>query len=441
MYDVLIVGGGLAGLSAAVPLAKQGANVLILEARARMGGRVFSGFDGSAGLRIPFELGGELVASFHTRLVGHCEELGISLKPLQRLSSDSLVPERVLLGGRFLGPVERGRLRAELASLVERLASLARKVDPLVPWCSGFSELDLVSVDEWLVEQGYSTTMQAFFSDLAPGSQSMLALLAMVSAGGGERFFAELEMFSLNGSGSTLIGRLCERFTELSGCIVMSAPVLRLEVAGPGVNAIVAADGYARFRARAAIVATPPATWNFVTGCRVPLNGIHLSQNRKVIAFLEATLISDDNACCVTDLPCRVIQCANCEKLTRMEILTCPHLSNSQLSTSEVVALAAGVCGMRRSKVLASYEERWDEVIWSQGSYASIGPHRLTSGVLYRLQEGGPITFAGDCILPGFAGFMEGAVRSGELAASTVLAYLGGNSSGKRQRGRSLEGS
>src|SRR5688572_9732866 len=38
-YDVIVIGGGFAGLSAAVRLAEAGAHVLVLEARSRLGGR------------------------------------------------------------------------------------------------------------------------------------------------------------------------------------------------------------------------------------------------------------------------------------------------------------------------------------------------------------------------------------------------------------------
>ena len=59
MPDVLILGAGVAGLSAAVELARAGLHVEIIEARDRMGGRVFTQHDPT--LNHPIELGAEFV--------------------------------------------------------------------------------------------------------------------------------------------------------------------------------------------------------------------------------------------------------------------------------------------------------------------------------------------------------------------------------------------
>lgn len=58
-YDVIVIGAGVAGLAAAIDLRRSGLSVLILEARDRIGGRVFSQRD--PGLQLPIELGAEFI--------------------------------------------------------------------------------------------------------------------------------------------------------------------------------------------------------------------------------------------------------------------------------------------------------------------------------------------------------------------------------------------
>ena len=78
MTDVVVLGAGLAGLTAARDLARGGADVLVLEARSRVGGRVEATTlpDGRT-----VELGGEVVGHAHTSYLELVEELGLSVEP------------------------------------------------------------------------------------------------------------------------------------------------------------------------------------------------------------------------------------------------------------------------------------------------------------------------------------------------------------------------
>jgi monoamine oxidase len=75
-HDVVVVGAGLAGLRCAVDLAEAGADVVVLEARHRVGGRVYSHrFDGGQWC----ERGAEFIDANHTSVLGLAAELGLSI--------------------------------------------------------------------------------------------------------------------------------------------------------------------------------------------------------------------------------------------------------------------------------------------------------------------------------------------------------------------------
>ena len=75
---VIIIGAGFAGLAAAYNLHKRKIDFVILEARDRIGGRVFSHkIDEAENLVI--ELGGEWVGKSHTRMIELCDEFKLKL--------------------------------------------------------------------------------------------------------------------------------------------------------------------------------------------------------------------------------------------------------------------------------------------------------------------------------------------------------------------------
>ena len=67
--DVIVIGAGAAGLVAASELAEAGLSVIVLEARDRIGGRMFTLND--LGQQFPVELGAEFIHGRPAEILGH----------------------------------------------------------------------------------------------------------------------------------------------------------------------------------------------------------------------------------------------------------------------------------------------------------------------------------------------------------------------------------
>ncbi len=75
---VIILGAGVSGLAAAYQLQKKGIRYTLLEARNRIGGRIFTHtIDEATGMHL--ELGAEWVGASHERLIALCKEFGLNL--------------------------------------------------------------------------------------------------------------------------------------------------------------------------------------------------------------------------------------------------------------------------------------------------------------------------------------------------------------------------
>lgn len=95
---VIIIGAGFSGLAAAYKLKKRGIEVLVLEARNRLGGRVFT-YNMDAKEKLNVELGGEWISASQKRILGLCKELNLSLQ-------DNLLQAHLLYNNKYSKPNE-----------------------------------------------------------------------------------------------------------------------------------------------------------------------------------------------------------------------------------------------------------------------------------------------------------------------------------------------
>lgn len=260
MPDVLVVGAGVAGLTAARRLVEAGQDVVVLEARDRVGGRTLN--DTIAGVTV--EVGGQWVGPGQDRVNALIDELGLETFPTYD-RGDAVVELPDGRIKRYAGetPPLSPLALADLFQAQRALDKLVDTVDLRAPWRTPDAEaLDAVSFASWLdrrVHHGqarmfYEIVSQAVFAT-EPETMSLLHWLAYIGAGSGlERVLAVTggaQQDRVVGGTSRISERLAE---DLGDAVVLSAPVRRITVDG-GVT--VESDA-GTWTAPHVIVAVPP---------------------------------------------------------------------------------------------------------------------------------------------------------------------------------------
>lgn len=196
--DVVVVGAGLAGLSAARALTRKGLEVVVLEGRDRVGGRTF---DQPLRNGVTVEFGGQWIGPTQDVIASLVDELDLETFPtyvdgeditfydgeaIRHTSEDFGLPEET---------------SAEVVRVWERIEVLAEQVSTASPWAGPEAETyDEMTVATWLRAQTGDELGLRFFGMVVPaifaaepGEMSMLHFLFYVTSGNGLSILAATE--------------------------------------------------------------------------------------------------------------------------------------------------------------------------------------------------------------------------------------------------------
>jgi monoamine oxidase len=451
---VLIIGAGIAGLTAGYRLRRAGIPVRIIEAQNRIGGRMYSLRNFFAEGQV-CELGGELIDTGHKRIQALAGELGIALDDLSQ-DDPALAREVFYFDGAIRSerevieaftPVARS-IAAELA-----LPGVNSDVTYTDPTPAAIA-LDRMSITQWLDKAGVSGWFRKLLdiaytteSGLPLDRQSALNLLLMIDP--------EPEPFRIFGDsderyhvheGNDLIPRtLAER---LSDAIETNTVLESIDRRADGTYACSLRRGSSSTTATAdhVLVAIPfTMLRNVRLGVSLPeakrraIAELGYGTNAKLMVGFSSRVWRDaprSNGSLLTDLPFQLTWETSRHQQGRAGILT------NFTGGAHGIELGQGTAGDQAARLVADLERvfpgvtaaragmkevrfHWPTFAWTQGSYASYltGQWTALRGAEAEAVEG--LHFAGEHCSLAAQGFMEGGCETGERAAREIAAALG----------------
>lgn len=432
-HDVIVLGAGLAGLSAARDLAAGGADVLVLEARDRIGGRVEQ-------VRLPdgrtVQLGGEVVGRAHTAYLELARELGLELVPSYVTEPGEITrstPEGDSAGDppHWFGPGDH----ALHEQLTAEFVAMAKTVDPDDPWSHHEAAvLDRLSVNAWLRSRHASPAVVRLWEigqrGLADGSYERTSLLAALRKNAavpssGHYDYEDWEGLRL-AEGSATLAEVMGR--ELAPRIRLGSPVAAVDVR-PGRCTVRLAHGET-FTAGAVVCALPvgPLRSVVVTGVsEARMASLHHQRNattaKLAVAYDEPfwrardrSGLSESEGVLGSTWPQAEGVLSALIPPERYGVLLGipPHLR-----VRELLAEVAGMFGEQAHQPFAAYLRLWGTDPWTQGYVTQWTPGDVMAvGPLHGTHEPPFYVCGSDQWV---AGYMEGAVRTGRAAAKEAL--------------------
>jgi monoamine oxidase len=445
--DVLVVGAGLAGLVAARDVIAAGRSALVLEARDRVGGRIVNEPLGEGKV---VEMGGEYAGPTQDRILALAAELDVATFPTYDTGRKVLHFDGKR--GTYSGEIPRisPLVLADIGLAQARLDALARTVPTDTPWTARNAEkLDGQTFATWIRRHAASKTARQLLTLGAeavfaaePGDLSLLHVLFYTHAAGSfERLIATTggaQQDRFVGGSALIADKLAAR---LGGAVRLGAPVSRIEVSGD--EKVTAATPGGQYEGRRVIVTAPPLLAGRIDyQPALPAGREQLTQRTPMGSVIKCQVVYDEPFWRAEGLSGQATGDGEGSRvvfdnsppdgspgvlLAFVEGDEARRLGREPLAVrcQAVIDSLVRYFGPRAGKPGRYLELDWQQEKWTGGCYGTLfGPNVWTRYGHALSAPAGPISWAGTETATAWAGYMDGAVRSGERAAADVLAQL-----------------
>jgi len=435
---VVVIGAGLAGLSAAWELVKAGVPVDVLEARPRVGGRTWTIRDGWLGGQYA-EGGADFLDDSQMALQALLAEFGLALDPLPSGRAGFYLQGFYRTGNdldEFGAAAERSAARVR--SAMSQLAAMIP--DPTAPWTSPNADLlNLRSLSDWLQDQEPQAIVKRYYEILwTSGYGVEPSGISLLQYARDQRLAADAppgQYYRVQGGADQLARSIG---ITLGDRLRLPVTVTAVEQTDSGVRVTYDERGGTRtLDADYAILAVPPTVLRTLTfqpalseAKRASFSQVALGRSVKLLLqyrsrFWRETGVSGS---LVSDLPIQRVFDATATLPGERGILACMVGGTDAERFAQLPPEArVGVAAQAIQQVYggAGLLERGQSVVWDEypttrGGVSYYPPGTMTVlGPVVALPEG-RLHFCGEHT-DAWQDTMEGAVRSGRRAAAEVI--------------------
>ena len=450
--DVVVVGGGLSGLVAAERVAARGRDVLVVEARDRVGGRILNHHLRRGGV---IESGAAFVGPTQGHILRLARELGVPTFE-EYVEGRSVYVSSTLGRLEYDGTVPPDPQIAEAAVLLQRINDMAAEIAVDAPWRHPRAgEWDAMTLAEWvransLNEEPILRLLRCWTEPgfgAAPEELSFLYVLWYVACSGDERHVGTFERNSeitdaaqerrFVGGSQRIPLRLARR---LGDRVALDAPVRRIVQHAD--HAVVHTERGAVRARRVVVACPPPLVLDMAWDPQLPRRRVQLLRHLDMGQLMKCDAVYDTpfwreaglNGFGLADSGAVRVAFDNCPRSGEPGVLLAFvggetwrefGIQDRRDRRRAVLGGFADMFGEQALHPIEYVEHDWNDETWTRGGpVANYAPGTMTSFGHVIRRPFGRVHWAGTETATYWTGYMDGAVRAGKRAALEVLEGL-----------------